>query len=138
MNPIFIFLFLIIIMAQDSPKTLDDFRWKNRIVLYFPQEADLWVTPDDSILNEIEERKIKYFVIADSVFSNSEVEFSADYINKITNRYKIGAKKSSWVLIGLDGGAKVKKEEEIDWSYIFKSIDSMPMRQSEIRKKGGW
>ena len=42
--------------------------------------------------------------------------------------------QSNWVLIGLDGGVKLNKEGLPDWEYIFKTIDSMPMRQSEIRK----
>lgn len=136
MNPMFLFLLFIIFMAQDKPKTLDDFRWENRIVLYFPQNSSQWTSPDDSLKQMIEERKIKYFVVSDSLISNAEIEFTPDYIKRINSKYKMGTKNSSWVLIGLDGGAKVRKEELLDWGYIFKTIDAMPMRQSEIRRKG--
>ncbi|WP_235062802.1 DUF4174 domain-containing protein [Indibacter alkaliphilus] len=130
-------MLFIILQVQDKPKTLEDLRWKNRVVLYFPHDTSSWTFPDDSISNEIEERKIKYFVISDTAFSNSEMEFSQAYLDKLKIRYKMGSKLDSWVLIGLDGGAKVRKEEKIDWEYIFKTIDAMPMRQSEIRRGGG-
>lgn len=127
-----------LMMVQSSPKSLDDLKWKNRVVLYFPQKDLAWQNPNDSLLLEMEERKIIFFVIRDSVESNSDMVFSADYISKLDSRYKMGAKSPSWVLIGLDGGAKLRKEEVLNWSYIFKTIDAMPMRQSEIRKSKGF
>ncbi|TVP47348.1 MAG: DUF4174 domain-containing protein [Mongoliibacter sp.] len=138
MNPLYLLLcFFLFSLSQEEPRVLDDFKWKNRVVIYFPQSPQDWTVPNDSLSKEIDDRKIKYFVIEDSVFSNTEVLFTPEYIKKLKNRYAMGSKNSSWVLIGLDGGTKLRKEEGIDWDFIFRTVDAMPMRQSEIRRKGG-
>ncbi|MBW2492220.1 MAG: DUF4174 domain-containing protein, partial [Deltaproteobacteria bacterium] len=38
-------------------------------------------------------------------------------------------------LIGKDGGIKLKRNDQIDLETIFELIDSMPMRNDEIRQK---
>lgn len=39
------------------------------------------------------------------------------------------------ILIGLDGGIKLRRKEAIDVKELFDLIDSMPMRQREIRQQ---
>ncbi|TBW27893.1 DUF4174 domain-containing protein [Gramella sp. KN1008] len=38
------------------------------------------------------------------------------------------------ILIGLDGGVKLRQREILESSYLFKIIDSMPMRQAELKR----
>ena len=40
------------------------------------------------------------------------------------------------VLIGKDGGVKLDQAKGISIQEVFDLIDTMPMRQAEIRKKG--
>ncbi len=115
--------------------TLEDLKWENRIVLYFPglsEVGDFHLT--DSIQEEIEDRKLAYFVFQESIISNKQPKFSANYIHQLHSKYRLGSKSESWVLIGLDGGVKMKSEKPLDWDLIFKTIDGMPMRQSEMRR----
>ena len=53
---------------------------------------------------------------------------------KVKRRYK--AEKSDFrvILIGLDGGEKLEQTEVLSAEKLFNTIDSMPMRQAEIRK----
>jgi hypothetical protein len=102
------------------------------LVLIFQNDNEPKEVLSDSLLKEIKERKIIYFFIGEGVKSNAEIDFSSTYREGLKNRYQMGKIKNSWVLIGLDGGIKMRKEEELDWSLVFKTIDSMPMRQSEI------
>lgn len=130
-----IFLISVILFTQDATMTLENLKWEYRVVLYFPEaeESDLLIT--DSIHQEIQERKIAYFIFGDSVISNIDTSFSPAYLQQIKNKYKMGYKDSMYVLLGLDGGVKLRKEEPLDWANIFQAIDAMPMRQSE-KKRG--
>jgi hypothetical protein len=133
MNTTFILIILASLVLQEKPKQLEDFRWKNRLVLIFQNDHEYKDVLSDSLLKEIKERKIIYFFIDQGVKSNAEIDFSSSYIEGLKNRYQLGEIRESWVLIGLDGGIKMRKEEELDWSLVFKTIDSMPMRRSEIK-----
>lgn len=133
--PLFLLIFaLLVFWTQERPRDLDDFRWKNRLVLYFGHEWDQNWQVDDSLAYEIADRKLVYILFADSLMSNQELDFSGDYINSLHKKYAMGAKGPCWVLIGLDGGVKMRKESDLDWPLIFKTIDAMPMRQSERRR----
>lgn len=114
--------------------TLDDLKWKNRIVLYFPIQGQEIKIDLNALEVEIKERKIIFLSIGEKFTTNSEAVFQSDYLESLQEKFAMEKNQSNWVLIGLDGGVKLNKEGLPDWEYIFKTIDSMPMRQSEIRK----
>ncbi|MCH6201667.1 DUF4174 domain-containing protein [Aquiflexum sp. LQ15W] len=114
--------------------TLEELRWKNRIVLFFPaenQNPKFAIKPIEKGMNE---RKIIFLSIGEQFITNSKASFDQNYLKGLQEKYSPAKGKSNWVLIGLDGGVKLQVEGKPDWDYIFKTIDSMPMRQSEIRK----
>ncbi|WP_170932439.1 DUF4174 domain-containing protein [Belliella buryatensis] len=121
--------------SQDSIQSLEELKWKKRIVLGFQNTENVYQLEDDSLQSMIQERKVAYFLIdGQKVISNLETNFSDSYISQLYSRYKMGSKNDCWVLIGLDGGIKIRKDTILDWTLIFKTIDSMPMRRSEGRK----
>jgi hypothetical protein len=128
-------LVLMLVMTSDDITTLDDLKWKNRVVLYFPAQGKQEVFDVDSLVDEFKERKIAYFIFNDSTISNLEFSFSETYESRLKKQYQLGSKNACWVLIGLDGGVKVRKESSINWIDIFGYIDAMPMRQSEFWMK---
>jgi hypothetical protein len=118
--------------------TLDNLKWKNRVVLFFPDSTKSENLDFDFLKEELQDRKLVYFIFnEDEVLSNSDFTFSSEHKNSITSKYRMGYTKNCWVLIGLDGGVKVKKEGNLDWDFIFRTVDSMPMRKSEMKKGGG-
>lgn len=133
MNVIFIFIMIISLDFHEKPKQLEEFRWKNRLVLIFQNGNETKDTFSDTLLIKMKERKVLYFFINENLKSNAEVNFSSIYLGGLKSRYQIGEDRSSWVLIGLDGGVKMRGEGDLDWNLIFGTIDSMPMRQSEIK-----
>ena len=128
-------LFLSLFMVSDDITRLDDLKWKNRVILFFPAQGKQEVFQVDSLSDEFEERKLAYFVFNDSVVSNVEFSFSEAYISALKKPYLLGSKNECWVLIGLDGGVKVRRESKVNWKEIFGYIDAMPMRQSEFWMK---
>jgi hypothetical protein len=54
----------------------------------------------------------------------------------LRNRFSVNPGQFLVVLIGKDGGEKLRRGGEVDITEIFSLIDSMPMRQREIRERG--
>ncbi|MFD2202888.1 DUF4174 domain-containing protein [Shivajiella indica] len=134
MNSVFIFITMFLISLQGKPNQLEDFRWKNRILLVFQNEIASIDAFSDSLEIEMRERRLLYFFVSEEFKSNVEVDFSKPYLESLKREFGMGGNTGSWVLIGLDGGVKMKREWKLDWNLIFKTIDSMPMRKSEIKR----
>lgn len=134
MNVLLISLLFNLLPMQDTVEKLDHLKWKNRLVLYFPQDQNNEFEFPDSLMVELEQRKVAYFIFHEkNMESNVPVKFSDSYKKSLSKRYKMGSKTDCLVLIGLDGGVKLRKEEELDWTLIMKTIDSMPMRILEMK-----
>jgi len=129
-----ILVFMVFTLEGKETVTLEDLRWKNRIVLFFPadnQDPKFDLGPIEKGMNE---RKIIFLSIGDQLSTNSKSSFDPNYLKDLQKKFSPAKGKSNWVLIGLDGGVKLNGEGNSDWDFIFKTIDSMPMRQSEILK----
>ena len=104
---------------------LDDFRWKRRPVVVFADSADdpAFIEQMD-LLRSREDELVERDVI---------VLTDTDPAAKGAMRLKMRPRGFMLVLIGKDGGIKLRKP--FPWSVreISRSIDKMPMRQREIR-----
>lgn len=59
-----------------------------------------------------------------------------DFVNHLK---RVKSQNENWILIGLDGGIKSTGDFPPNPSKIYRLIDAMPMRQSEIRdRKSGY
>lgn len=129
-----ILLTIILLLSDTNP--LESYRWKNRVLLVFSESTDLLSEQKKIFQVEKEgliDRDLKIFIIGDEQehsrhsFSNKEIETLQRLYNKPKEPYKV-------VLIGKDGGVKrtilnrVMLIEE-----LYGTIDSMPMRKSEMK-----
>jgi hypothetical protein len=128
-----IFSFFLFFFSMSISTTPADLVWKNRILIISSQESQAaWF--DETLQTALKERKlvVVYFSHNQLVKTSMEEELNeAAFLEKI-NRRQQG--RTSWVLIGLDGGIKYSGEKSPSIEDVFNAIDSMPMRQSEIRK----
>jgi tRNA G18 (ribose-2'-O)-methylase SpoU len=107
-----------------SAQNLTDYKWKNRILLVFGNEKnEELLEKQQAIFNaqksELAERELMVFVNPES-----------DSMAKLRKE-----KGFEVILIGKDGGVKKRKTALITTDELFGIIDSMPMRQSEMRGK---
>jgi hypothetical protein len=114
-----------------SKKQLSDFKWENRLIVTFdiPSEGLDSLAPSD-----LKDRKLLLFAFESEnlIYSNFEGEIDQIDFLKLSKDYP-----GFYFLIGLDGGVKsYGKKENFSIGELIKQIDSMPMRQSEIRRKG--
>ena len=116
---------------------LDNHRWKNRIILIFTQSESLALYQqqvkdlyqDDS---ELEERDLVIY----SIFAqSSKPELPLRKIQSLQQSYNASKEPFLCVLIGKDGYVKRRMTKLYPRKQIFDLIDSMPMRQSEMRRK---
>ncbi|WP_114751252.1 DUF4174 domain-containing protein [Pleomorphovibrio marinus] len=135
MNWITLVTLLWVSTMMNEAITLEDLKWKKRVLLVFPSSEEMgfdWEM-SDSLALEIEDRDLIYFVFADTLHSNSSFTFDENYREELLKRYALGSKESCYVLIGKDGGSKVRKEGiSVNWKDLFATIDAMPMRQREM------
>jgi len=130
MKLIFILIFILSSMSF-SKKQLSDFKWENRLIVTFdiPSEGLDSLAPSD-----LKDRKLLLFAFESEnlIYSNFEGEIDQIDFLKLSKKYP-----GFYFLIGLDGGVKsYGKKENFSIGELIKQIDSMPMRQSEIRRKG--
>jgi hypothetical protein len=119
-----------------QPKTPEDLRWKNRILVISNVQAEgEWFNKANN--NYLETRKLLVFYFEEGRLKNSNFPDSINstkFLEKLQNQRGV----ENWVLIGLDGGVKDSGKDMPNLKAVFQTIDAMPMRQSEIRKKKGW
>lgn len=123
-------------------QNITDYQWKNRLVFLVGDAVD---TPAmrsqlgafSKKADALEERDILLFQLTpkEVVISNgAKTKLSPD----ATYRYLSIPKSFKGVLlVGKDGGVKLKRDFNVQSEVIFTLIDGMPMRKSEIKKSKG-
>lgn len=145
----FLILFLIIqsnVMAQsnDAIQTRpSDFQWENRIlVLIGDQESDSLVNEQISAFEGREKGfgdrdLITFFVFRSEPSRLNNTPLHPSSAEDILNQYGSDEPGFRILLIGKDGGVKLRKDNPVSVEDIFGLIDSMPMRQREMRGNNG-
>lgn len=139
------FVLLIFIGSSQNVKgdvlDLSKFRWKNRLLLLFaPDRSHPFFEHLHQSLGtqkaETLERDLIIFEILESGSSRINSAILDPMISR-TFREKFEAVPGEFmvVLMGKDGGIKLKRRERTELKDIFGLIDSMPMRHEEVRQK---
>ena len=120
--------------AQDLSKH----QWKDRLVLIIAEEKtekfQQQLTELQKHQQGLKERKLVVYKILPEKYSTGFEEENWKSSTELYKKYK--AEKSNFrvILIGLDGGEKLEQTEVLSVEKLFNTIDSMPMRQAEMRK----
>lgn len=120
--------------ASSDEKLLRDvseLQWENRVLLIWSE--DKLESRLEKLTDEINDRDLVWFVLSKTaVTSNYRGKISDGFLAATTKKYY--KPEVSVILIGKDGGIK-NRYDSLDALSVFKSIDAMPMRQSEIRNR---
>ncbi len=86
--------------------------------------------------DEITDRDLIIF----SIFESGESRLRDSSIDQhsaasLRNRFSIQPGQFIVVLVGKGGGEKLRRKSEVELKEIFSLIDSMPMRQREMRER---
>ena len=114
-------------LQADAGATLADFQWVNRPVIVF---ADTENDPRFATQMDLIAAGVDQLLERDVV-----VLTDTDPTTLSPLREKLRPRGFMMVLIGKDGGVKLRKPFPYDVREISRSIDKMPMRQREIRER---
>ncbi|MBN3583694.1 DUF4174 domain-containing protein [Algoriphagus aestuarii] len=120
---------------------LTSYQWKNRLVLIHTVNSqnplfNKQVLELENHLKGLEERRIVVFKFLPGLYQKG-FDDASSWEKFQENQGKYGRTETDFeiILVGLDGSVKLRKNDILSAEDLFKTIDQMPMRQSEIRKK---
>ncbi|MDX1585632.1 MAG: DUF4174 domain-containing protein [Balneolaceae bacterium] len=142
---IFVMLLLLpfLMMAQGDPRfELSEYRWENRLLLVFAptQEHPLYKQQLDELNKEkagMLERDLKVFhLFSEDASFGDGYQINSETVKNLYRRYNADPNNYTIVLLGKDGTEKTRKSSLLTTEKLFTLIDSMPMRQREVRNQG--
>lgn len=118
------------VLAQTP--NLDALRWNSRVLLLFAPSPDHPMLAEQKLLLDreskaLEEREIRVY----------EITGTSSDAGQLRSKMSVRDNRFAVVLIGKDGGRKLKRDEVVEPSELFNKIDSMPMRRDEMKRAGG-
>ena len=123
---------------QQDGDPLAPWRWQNRIIVVAHDASSSGAYEQISLLyefpREIQDRHLLIFELR-----ANEVKINGQRTNlevrDLRKRLGVGPKEFQVLLIGKDGGIKSRYRKLTPAQVFFDHIDSMPMRQSEMRRE---
>lgn len=115
------------LFAPADMADLSEFRWKKRPVLVFADSADdpAFIEQMELLRDRPEELAVRDVIVLTDTDPGARAPL----------RLKMRPRGFMLVLVGKDGGIKLRKPFPWDVREITRSIDKMPMRQREIRER---
>lgn len=126
--------------SKSYNQDLEKHQWQNRVLLILTNDIDsdifnTQVQSFEDYSKELSERKLIVYKVVpvdyklinkDNTWINNQIIF---------NRYKQTNNVFEVILLGLDGGVKLRQSFYLTPEKLFTIIDGMPMRRSEIKSK---
>lgn len=136
-------LFSACVMKQNAQSLFtESLQWKNRVVLVFAPSTNSqdYIAQFNQYKNHKaawEERDLVFYTILPHQIMNSNLQIVHNNQSaKLRERYNIESGQVTFVLLGKDGGVKLKEVNKlIDNQQLFALIDGMPMRRREMRER---
>ena len=132
---------MLCVTRNAMPMDLDQFQWKNRLLFLFaPDDENLifqkFQNEIKSQAAEVEDRDLVIFEVLEKGLSRmNRTQLERQVADSMRNRFKAPRQKFTLILVGKDGGTKLKHHAQTRLKEVFELIDSMPMRQKEMRQK---
>ena len=137
MKPFLIIVFTLTFM-QSFSQDFKDHQWKNRVLIVSTNnekgiEFQKQINLLENLDQELKERKLIVYQISDNKY---KLNFTESYklLNSSSKKYVSTKDGLQILLIGLDGGIKLKQNSILTAEKLFAIIDGMPMRKHELRK----
>lgn len=139
---ILIISFMIFSSGITNSQNLDSHKWENRLVLILVDKTDdenyhKQLKELKNQMEGVEERKILVYHITPERFKVGLSDEKWEESETDYERYKKTNSQPEIILIGLDGGVKLRAEEFLSSENLFETIDAMPMRMQEMRRNKG-
>lgn len=132
--------FLVISISMTNAQDISSHKWNDRLIIIMVKDSNNEILKNQ--LSELrnsrqglkERRLIVYQSLPEKYQTGLTNENSWIESNRIYNRLKQSDSDFEIVLIGLDGGVKLRKNELLKCEELFGVIDQMPMRKAEMKR----
>lgn len=119
-------------IQMSHSQNLSDYQWKNRILILSDAGVDgrdskLAFEQITSQIDAWEERDVVVLFLKNRVLTTLEDE-------RIKYAMELPEKFGGYLLIGKDGGIKMKENYPLIPKRVFDRIDGMPMRRAEMKE----
>lgn len=126
--------------ANTQTINLHDYMWQNRLVLLFApsaQHEDLKRQLEElaDLQAGMEDRDLKVIQLFARSGLLEETELAEEDVLLLRQQFGVPSQGFSFILIGKDGSVKRRSTEVVPAADLFAQIDSMPMRQREMRER---
>ena len=121
-------------------QSLSQHEWENRVILLFaPDFQNQTLKQQLGFFQKnkkgLADRKlIVYQITREEVKKDGKLLKENSVLSSSFNQFKVNKNEFTFILIGLDGGEKMRSSEVISREKLLSKIDRMPMRQAEIRR----
>lgn len=139
----FLPLFFLLYLMTEVPLKAQHFsqhRWEDRVLLIYTADVkeDRWKSQLAILAADpvgMAERKLVVYQIVDGHYKNGW-EAQGDWKKLESYTYPASSTTQGFeiVLIGLDGGVKLRQNELLSLAKLYALIDGMPMRRAELRR----
>ncbi len=118
------------VLHGQSDGLLKKYQWKNRVILLFASgQSDALLQKQQKIFREDSAGMDDRDLIVKVITPDSPEEW------KVLSQKLDAGGPFSFLLIGKDGGVKKRSDQPVSLESLYSLIDSMPMRQSEMRRR---
>ena len=120
---------------------LKDYQWKHRILMVFaPSEThpayQRLAAEVQSEKARFEERDMLWIeVLTEGTSQIDTVRLTETQAQQLRTQFAVAPERFVALLIGKDGGVKLRQGGTVRLEQIFALIDTMPMRRSEMRQR---
>ena len=127
-------------MHAAAQQDFSKFKWRNRILLFSAESLnDEGFTAQFKMFMEnqkkLEDRNLTLFTLVKGRIYDKDLKPMSNYdVAALRKKYDMGSGFTGLVLLGKDGGVKLRKSFPVEPKVIFEAIDQMPMRQKEMRE----
>jgi hypothetical protein len=140
---IFLTASALLLPARAAAAELSDYLWQSRPLLVFaptdsdPRLVDTMGRIAASRCNFADRDMVLGRIVTDGTSSLDGDVVDTNQAQRLRSAFRIGANSFSVVLIGKDGGEKLRVNDVPDLSAIYAVVDGMPMRGSEMSADPG-
>lgn len=125
--------------AEQEGPDMQSFVWKNRpVVVLAPTPDDPLVADQASRLSShgagLAERDMVVITVAGSEVRIDGKPAAGMDAEAVRTRFGVTRDERAVLLIGKDGGVKLRRDTAVDPHALFALIDTMPMRRREMRE----
>jgi len=134
-------LFFMSLTQNIKAQNLEDFQWENRILLLVDtgQDTEALQSQLDELTTDkqaLKERDLVIFRVTPDAVYFVDGSLSKLKARQMYDKFALDSAFKGTLLLGKDGGLKLKQPFKVSAQRIFDLIDSMPMRRAEMGTSG--